>query len=601
MSYNSIRSKVALLFVPLIIIPLLVAGVIGALYFQDVLKHSIWDNNMGQAETISELTASYVNLSENYLTSIADRPLVIRAVEERNWSFLNETTRYIAEQSVAFDSAFTTDSSGRVMSYDTIYTNYTNFTYPDIIGRSFLDRPYVGPVLNTSRPIAIATGNDIDGSSTIYVGAPIRGPNDTTIGTVVGIYDMKNFTNSVIGTAARNGPYVYLVNGSGNIIVHSNPGFMSSMSDFSRVPAVRDVMEGKKGVAEQYNPIEKDDRLVAYYPVNSTGWGVVVAVPSAAAYQPVTNTLWAISAVTLALAAISLALAYAFSKSITDPILGLYNAARAITNSRDYRQYLPMKRKDEIGQVAVCMDNMATRIAEDREKLVGEKNRAELYLDIMGHDINNLNQVTIGNLELISEDPNLTAEQKESIADALGSASSSAGIIDNVRRIQAINERQEAFQPEDINDMIIECIRDAPNPADKKVTITYAPKKGLIIEGPALMKEVFCNLVGNAIKHSGGDVTVDIVVQGVERAGKKFYDVSVADNGPGIPDGIKARLFNRFQRGETKAHGRGLGLFIARSLAESIGGDIRVEDRVPGDSSKGARFVVSLPVREEEK
>jgi signal transduction histidine kinase len=171
----------------------------------------------------------------------------------------------------------------------------------------------------------------------------------------------------------------------------------------------------------------------------------------------------------------------------------------------------------------------------------------------------------------------------------------SAGIIDNVRKIQAINEKKEAFQQEDVNDMILECIREAPRPEGKKATISYTPRKGLIINGPALMKEVFCNIINNAIKHSEGDVTIDVRADDVERSGRKFYDVSIADNGPGIPDELKARLFNRFQRGDTKAHGRGLGLFIARSLVESIEGDIRAEDRVPGDYSKGARFVISLP------
>jgi signal transduction histidine kinase len=113
--------------------------------------------------------------------------------------------------------------------------------------------------------------------------------------------------------------------------------------------------------------------------------------------------------------------------------------------------------------------------------------------------------------------------------------------------------------------------------------------------GTALMKEAFCNLIGNAIKHSEGDITVDIGVGEVMRHGKKYYAVSIADNGRGIPDELKPKLFNRFQRGTTKVHGRGLGLFIVKSLVEQAGGDVRVEDRIPGDHTKGARFVVMLP------
>lgn len=595
MDLDSIRSKVIIIFIPLIVVPLLVSGLIGALYFQDVIKHKIWDDDLGQAKAISALTTGYVELSENYLMSIADRPLVIKAVEERSPSFLNETAAYTAVQSIAFDSVFITDSSGEVMSYHTMYANQS---YPGIIGKSLLDRPYVGQALRMSRPVTVAMRNDIYGSSSIYVGVPIRDSNNTTIGTIVGTYDMGNFSSAVIVTSAKSSHYIYLINGSGNVIVHSNRSFMGNMADFTPVPVVKDVIHGKEGVAEQYNPIEKDDRLVAYYPVNNTGWGVVVAMPTSIAYQPVTNVLWVVSAITLAVAAISLALAYVFGKSITDPIMGLYSAARAITNRQEYRQYLPVKRKDEIGQVAVCMDRMAQRINEDRQRIMEEKNRAELYLDIMGHDINNLNQVTIGNLELIADDKNLTPLQRESVSEALNAARGSASIIDNVRKIQAINEGRASMQPEDINAMILQCIESAPRPEGRNVKINYSPRSRLMIMGTMLMREVFCNLIGNAIKHSNRDVTVDVRVDDVDRYGRKFYDVSISDNGQGIPEDVKRKLFSRFQRGATKAHGKGLGLFIVKSLVEQAGGDVTVGDRVPGDFSKGAKFTVSLPVCE---
>ncbi len=603
MNLSSIRSKIILLFIPLIIIPLLLGGTIGALYFQDVVKHNIWDDNLAQAKAISALTTSYVNLSENYLTSIADRPLVIQAMEENNSSFLNETTRYTAVQSLEFDTVFITDSSGKVVSYNTMYSQPS---YPDIIGKNYLDRPYVGRVLNTSRPSVVATRNDIDGTSAIYVGVPIRDSNNTTIGAIVGTFDMMNYTDLIVGTSVKNSQYIYLVNESGNVIVHSNKSYMADMADFSSVPAVQNVISGKEGVDEQFNPIEKDERLAAYYPVNSTGWGVIVALPTSVAYQPVTNMAWAIAALTLVLAIVSLAVAYAFSKSIIGSIIGLYDAARAITNRGEYKRYLPLHRKDEIGQVAVCLDKMAQRIGEDREKITNERNaaederkRAELYLDVMGHDINNLNQSILGNLEMIREEANLTDEEKESIEASITSAMSSAALINNVRKLQHISEDKTAAEAIEINSMISECIKEAPRPPDKKITINYTPGKSMWVKCTPLVKEIFCNLINNSIKHSGPEVTIDIETGDTSILGKKCYTVAVSDNGPGIPDEIKPQLFTRFGRGETKAHGKGLGLYIVKSILEKCDGSVKVEDRVPGDHSRGAKFIVTMPSAED--
>lgn len=589
MSFRSIRSKVILFFIPLIVLPLLIMGIVGSLYFQDVLKHNIWDGNMAQARSLSKYMDSYMSSSTKYIESLATRPVLVQELASDDLSrtpVTDSTVRYGVGYS-QFYSIYVTDASGMVIS------GYPNMGQE---GRDLGKEPYVERVLTTARPQIMGPLANRTSNSTIYVSVPITSMEGSKLlGVMVGELDPNTLGDQVLYTGEVNRQYIYMVNATGNVIVHTNRSYMSSRADFSSVPAVQHVMRGEEGVEEQYNPIERQVRLAAYSPIKGLEWGVNVAVPTDIAYRPVTNMLWAIGALTLAMIAITLALAYAFGNSMTRPVMGLYDAARAITNRLEYKQYLPMKRNDEIGQVAVCMDKMATRIGEDRESIMNEKDRAELYLDIMGHDINNLNQVTIGNLELIKDDNNLTPEQKETIDDALNSSMGSAGIIDNVRKIQAINEEKAALQMEDVNDMIQECIRDAPRPEGKKVTIDYTPRKGLIIDGPALMKEVFCNIINNAVKHSEADVMIDVRVDDVERVGKKFYDISIADNGPGIPDALKARLFNRFQRGGTKARGRGLGLFIARSLVESIGGDIRVEDRVPGDHTKGARFIVSLP------
>jgi signal transduction histidine kinase len=74
--------------------------------------------------------------------------------------------------------------------------------------------------------------------------------------------------------------------------------------------------------------------------------------------------------------------------------------------------------------------------------------------------------------------------------------------------------------------------------------------------------------------------------------------VTIEDNGPGIPDELKARLFTRSNKGFQRSSGKGLGLYLIKMLAEDFHGKVWVEDRVPGDHTKGARFMIMLPAIE---
>ncbi len=129
----------------------------------------------------------------------------------------------------------------------------------------------------------------------------------------------------------------------------------------------------------------------------------------------------------------------------------------------------------------------------------------------------------------------------------------------------------------------------------REVKVNYSPCCGRYVMADELLKDVFTNIIGNAIKHSAGAVTVDIRLDMVLEDSRPYHRADISDNGPGIPEELKKRLFGRAQRGTTKATGRGLGLYLVKNLVDDFHGKVWVEDRVPGDYTKGSRFVVMLP------
>jgi PAS domain S-box-containing protein len=247
--------------------------------------------------------------------------------------------------------------------------------------------------------------------------------------------------------------------------------------------------------------------------------------------------------------------------------------------------------------VGTNLDITDRKTAEDA--LLDSRNQAELYLDIMAHDINNLNQSALLNLELLRLDERMAEEERDMVGSALVSIQGSIGIIENVRKIQRIAAGEEHPEPEDLHYLVQQAIREASRPQGKEVDIRYEGQPGKMVLGIPLLKEAFSNLVNNAIKYSGPSVKIDVAIDEVIEGGKRCYEVSVSDNGFGIPGDVKPRLFRRFQRGTTRAHGKGLGLYIVKMLVENTGGSVRVEDRVPGDYRQGSRFVVVLPAMEQ--
>ena len=67
------------------------------------------------------------------------------------------------------------------------------------------------------------------------------------------------------------------------------------------------------------------------------------------------------------------------------------------------------------------------------------------------------------------------------------------------------------------------------------------------------------------------------------------------DNGSGIPDEMKGRVFKVLERGEESVHGFGLGLTIVKEVVNLTGGEVTIEDRVKGDPAQGTNFIVILP------
>jgi len=104
-----------------------------------------------------------------------------------------------------------------------------------------------------------------------------------------------------------------------------------------------------------------------------------------------------------------------------------------------------------------------------------------------------------------------------------------------------------------------------------------------------LTEQILVNLLGNAAVHTPPGTKIEFSA----RPETEQLVLRVADNGPGLPLGDTARLFDRFQRGpDAAAGGTGIGLSLVKGFAEAQGGSASAENRAGG----GAMFAVKLPL-----
>ena len=136
--------------------------------------------------------------------------------------------------------------------------------------------------------------------------------------------------------------------------------------------------------------------------------------------------------------------------------------------------------------------------------------------------------------------------------------------------------------------------------AQKNQTLVYTVNTEADAYAPAdttSIAEVLNNLIGNALKYTprGGQVRVHVTVNTTD------IRVEVTDNGPGIPEEMRANLFSKFYRAERSmiagTRGTGLGLFISKTIIELQNGTIGVT----ANSGDGSTFYFTLPIYQAER
>ncbi|GBG10251.1 putative two-component sensor histidine kinase [Paenibacillus agaridevorans] len=315
-------------------------------------------------------------------------------------------------------------------------------------------------------------------------------------------------------------------------------------------------------------------------------------------YPRNSNFILTTATLLLALLAIGSVLILFAARFLVRPIKHINDAALRMS-SGNFAVRLPVKRRDELGELAGSMNTMAeglSRIESMRQDFVAN----------VSHEIQSPLTSIHGFAEALRAD-DVTIEEKERYVGIIQQESSRLSkLSDNLLKLSSLDSEQHPFHPAPYRlDRQLREIILAGEPVwqRKSLRVELQAEPLALTADTELMNGVWTNLLANSIKFtpSGGA----IVIAAAEEDGVIL--VSVRDTGPGIPLEERERVFERFYKADPSRNrsigGSGLGLSIARKIVELHGGTIGIVTEHGGpegepSSSQGACFVVRLPVQE---
>jgi signal transduction histidine kinase len=357
------------------------------------------------------------------------------------------------------------------------------------------------------------------------------------------------------------------------------------------------------------SPLDEVERVYGVARVGTTDYIMTVGVPSAILYSPARRQLTRLAAFGLLALLFAVTAALLISRSIARPLDRLSLAARAFGEG-DLAARAPIEGAPRLAQLGADFNAMAERI-EEREKRLNELDRLKSeFVSNASHELRTPLTTIKAFTRLLLRGGLDEAKQREYLETIAVECDRQIDLVLNLLDLSRIEAG--AFELNvgrvDTAEVLLSCLKSQSRAAEfrgHQLELKQAAELPAVSADQKALRRVISNLIENAIKYTpdGGHITL-----AARRAGDEV-EISVTDNGRGIPPQDIPVLFDKFHRGRPatvaadgalaaalpeleEVPGIGLGLYLARNVIEKMGGRISVESEV----GRGSTFTLHLPV-----
>jgi two-component system phosphate regulon sensor histidine kinase PhoR len=201
-------------------------------------------------------------------------------------------------------------------------------------------------------------------------------------------------------------------------------------------------------------------------------------------------------------------------------------------------------------------------------------------------------------LELAAQAPEMAGEAGSYVGDARAAAERLIGLVNDLLDISRLEsgKMSVALQPASLAKLTRSVLDDlAPLIREKghQLSVQDGGEATEVLADPQLLRQVVLNLTSNAIKYTPAGGVISIALG---RGAGPTARWAITDSGVGIPEGARARLFEKFYRADNahtvETEGTGLGLYLVRLIVERLDGQVLCES----EEGRGSTFSFTLPV-----
>ncbi len=512
------------------------------------------------AATLSEKFERLTDLGISFATRVRFRALVAA----RRWGEAVAILKDVPDDFPFIDRLALFDRAGNLMAdvREPPKSRGKSFAFRDWYkGVSANWRPYVSEIYRRpARPVA----------QVFAVAVPISGRDNRPLGILQMQVRLDQFFDWIKEVKLGAGEIVYVVDHKGHLAYHPHIPPRNDLTDVSQVPAVHQLLQRKAGLEIGYSPLDKEDVVAAYVPVSKHGWGVVA--------QRSTRTAFAQRDLLLHLLQVAYALAALFTVV----------TAWLVMHIGRQRRHAEAERLIKL--------ELEARVAERTAQLENANRELESFSYSIAHDLRTpLRAIDGFSRRVLDEHGSHLPAEAQRLLDIVGRNAKQMGLlIDNLLAFSHLKRQSISKLRVDMTQLARQCWEELAPERGKRELRFEAAELPFGLGDPALLKQVWTNLLANAIKYTGKSAR-PVVQVGCESAASGEVAYYVRDNGAGFDMKYAGKLFGVFQRLHRAQdyEGTGVGLAIVAHIVQRHGGRVWAS----AEPDRGATFYFTLGSR----